>query len=182
MCTTDRRHARRQSGVSLLDLILAIVIIGIALAAIASVYITTVQHSADPMVRRQAQLIAEAYLDEILLKKFYDPNTSTVCPAAEGSRSLYDNVCDYNGLSGPAADQFGTPLAAPLSSYNVQVAVTSDNSVTLNGLTNGPAANEIRVMRVDVTVTGPNNTPVSLSAYRTNYNCSTSTDPGCKGP
>lgn len=182
MCITERRPRLHQSGMSLLDLILTIVIIGIALAAIAAVFVTTVSHSSDPMVRRQAQLIAEAYLEEILLKRFYDPNTNTVCPAPEGSRNIYDNVCDYNGLNEAPRNQFGTPLPAPLSSYNVQVSVTRDGSVTLNGLTNGPAANEIRVLRVDVTVTGLNSTPVSLSGYRANYNCNTSTDTGCKGP
>src|SRR2546423_6677522 len=91
------RGARRrgQAGISLIDIIAAILVIGIAVAAVVSVFTVTVQHSADPMMRRQAQLIAEAYLEEILLQKFYDPDTDNVCPAPEASRNLYDNVCDY---------------------------------------------------------------------------------------
>jgi hypothetical protein len=37
-----------------------------------------------------------------------------------------------------------------------------------------------KVLRVDVTVTGPNGTSIALSGYRTNYNCDTTGNPGCK--
>lgn len=172
MCT-ERRHA----GFTLVELIVAIVIVGISIAAVASVFVVTTQHSADPMARQQAQLIAEAYLDEILLQRFWDPDTNSVCPAPEASRTAYDNVCDYHtGVAQPAADQFGNAIAG----YSVLVAVVPDGTVSLNGLANGPAANEIRVMRVDVAVTGPDNAVAQLSGYRTNYECNVSTDPGCK--
>ena len=166
----------RQAGVSLLELILAIVIIGVAMASVMSVFLVSTQHSADPMVVQQAELIAEAYLDEILAKKFYDPDTNNVCPAAEASRALYDNVCDYNMASPQApADQFGTAIVA-LAAYSVQVTV-SNSGVTLNGTDN---TSVIRVLRVDVNVTGPNGTNLTLTGYRTNYECNASGDSGCK--
>jgi MSHA pilin protein MshD len=172
MCTE-----RRCAGFTLVELIVAIVIVGISIAAVASVFVVTTQHSADPMARQQAQLIAEAYLDEILLKRFWDPDTNTVCPPAEGARSDYDNVCDYHS-GGPqaAADQFGNVIAG----YTVQVTVVRDNLFNLNSLGNGPAGNEIRLLRVDVAVTGPNNVVAELSGYRTNYECNAPADPGCK--
>ncbi|MBV8030809.1 MAG: prepilin-type N-terminal cleavage/methylation domain-containing protein [Betaproteobacteria bacterium] len=168
---------RRQSGVSLLELILGIVVVSVALTGAMALFFVTVRGSVDPMTRQQAQLIAEAYLEEILLKKFYDPDTSTVCTSTkEGSRSAYDNVCDYNGLVEAPHDQFGNAIAA-LSSYSVSVTVTADGTVSLNGLNN---ASVVNVMRVDVAVTGPNNASATLSGYRTNYNCNASGDPGCK--
>src|SRR3954466_2993315 len=105
-------RARKELGVSLLELIIAIAIVGIALAGAVSVFVVTTQHSADPMSQEQAQLVAEAYLDEILLKKFYDPDTGTVCTGTTGgeTRPTYDNVCDYNGLSEQPTDQFGTAI------------------------------------------------------------------------
>jgi MSHA pilin protein MshD len=169
---------RPQSGFSLLDLILGIVIIGVALASAVALFSITARGSVDPVVRQQAQLIAEAYLEEILLKKFYDPDTNTVCSnTKEGSRNFYDNVCDYDGLSdvGQAKNQFGNAMG-PLG-YSVGVAVTADGTVTLSGLNN---ASVVNVMRVDVTVTGPNNAAIVLSGYRTNYNCNVAGDPGCK--
>jgi MSHA pilin protein MshD len=165
MCT---RGARRELGVTLLELVIAIAIIGIALAGTISVFVVTTQHSADPMSQEQAQLIAEAYLDEILLKKFYDPDTGTVCTGTTGgeTRPTYDNVCDYNGLSQAPTDQFGTPIAS-LASYNVAVSVVNAG-VSLGTINNTGA---VRVLRVDVTVSLQGSAQVVLSAYRTNYAC-----------
>ena len=178
MCTRRTRPAGagRQRGISLIDTIAAVVVIGIAVAAVLGIFKTTILHSVDPMTRQQAQLIAEAYLDEILLQKFYDPDTDTVCPAPEASRNLYDNVCDYRNINEAPHDQFGNAIAA-LAAYTVVVTVTRDNTVVLNTLNNGTVTNAIRV---DVTVTGPNNASITLTGYRTNYNCNAAADPGCK--
>ena len=55
---------------------------------------------------------AEAYLEEILLRDYLDPDTSSVCPAPEATRDLYDNVCDYALLDDAGArSQDGTPVA-----------------------------------------------------------------------
>jgi|1185.fasta_scaffold07729_4 MSHA pilin protein MshD len=161
-------RARKELGVSLLELIIAIAIVGIALAGAVSVFVVTTQHSADPMSQEQAQLVAEAYLDEILLKKFYDPDTGTVCTGTTGgeTRPTYDNVCDYNGLSEQPTDQFGTAIAG-LSSYNVAVSVVNAG-VSLGAINNTGA---IRVLRVDVTVSLQGAPAIVLSAYRTNYAC-----------
>ena len=147
---------RRAVGMTLIEIIIAIVVVGIALAAIMSVFVVTTQHSADPMARVQAQILAEGYLDEVLLKKFYDTTTSRVCRAAY--------VCGYNGLS-----------ETPIAGYVASVAVTSVG-VTLNGLNN---ASVIRVLQVDVTVTGPGSTSITLTGFRTNYECNAAGDPGC---
>jgi MSHA pilin protein MshD len=165
MCTN---RARKELGVSLLELVFAIAIVGIALGGAVSVFVVTTQHSADPMAQEQAQLVAEAYLDEILLKKFYDPDTNTVCTGTTGgeTRATYDNVCDYNGLSEQPTNQFGTAITG-LSSYNVAVSVVNAG-VSLGTINNTSA---IRVLRIDVTVSLQGAPAVVLSAYRTNYAC-----------
>ena len=156
------RPLRRIDGVTLVELIVAIVVVGIAVSAILSVFVVTTQHSADPMPRVQAQILAEGYLDEVLLKKFYDTTTSRVCPGGPASHASY--VCGYNGLS-----------ETPIAGYTASVAVTSAG-VTLGSLSN---ASVIRVLRVDVTVTGPASTSITLTAYRANYECNASGDAGC---
>jgi len=149
-------------GFTLIEVIVAIVIVGIALASVMSVFVVTTQHSVDPMVRVQAQILAEGYLDEVLLKKFYDTTTNRVCPGGAGSHASY--VCGYNGLS-----------EAPIAGYAASVSVTS-SGVTLGSLNNSSV---IRVLQVDVTVTGPASTSITLTGYRANYECNASGDPGC---
>ena len=157
-------RSRSRHGFTLIEVIVAIVIVGIALASVMSVFVVTTQHSADPMARVQAQLAAEAYLDEILLKNFYDTTTNKVCPAGAASHANY--VCGYNGLS----------EAVPgLSGYTAAVTVTA-TGVTLGTLNNSSV---IRVLRIDVTVTDPNSNTITLTGFRTNYECNVSGDSAC---
>jgi MSHA pilin protein MshD len=178
MCAESSPRWGSRAGFSLLELLMVIVIVSVALVGVMSVFITATKGSADPMVRQQAQLIAEAYLEEILLKKFYEPDTNTVCPAAEASRSDYDNVCDYSGLSEAPKNQLGTAISG-LSGYSVQVTVVRNSTVNLNGVTN-PSSASVRVLRVDVTVTAPDGNSITLSGYRTDYECHPTTGTGCK--
>lgn len=166
------RYPVVQRGATLVELVVSIVVISVALAGVLLVMNRTTSSSADPMIRHQAVAIAEAYLEEILLKDFCDPATTcsagscNVCPANEGARNLYDNVCDYNNTNdSPPVRQDGTAYAA-LAGYGAQVLVTADGA-TLNGLS-GDAAN-CQVLQIDVTVTGPGNTSYVLRGYRTNY-------------
>ena len=136
-----------------------IVVISVGVAGILSVMSYTTQHSADPMARQQAILIAESYMEEILLKPFLDPSSpaaTQVCPVKEASRAAYDNVCDYNALLDDGVrDQQGN-LVSGLTAYNISISVTGDAGVAL-----GPTAsqivntlpNTIRVLRIDLTVT-----------------------------
>jgi MSHA pilin protein MshD len=145
---------------SLVELVVAIVVLSIALGGALLVVGTTTRHSADPMLERQAISIAESYLEEILQKAYTDPDDGLVCPAPEAGRALYDNVCDYDGLDETGArDQSGAAVTG-LEAYRIRIDV--DSSATLGGLT-GPA----EVLRVDVSVRDPLGRPVRLAGYRT---------------
>jgi MSHA pilin protein MshD len=163
---------RRARGFSLVELALAIAVMGIAVAGAATLFFNVTKNSANPVVQAQAQLIADSYLDEILIKRFYDPDTGTVCPTVlpgkEALRQDYDNVCDYNGLSEAPRNHLGTAITA-LSAYTVTVTV-ANAGVSLNGIDN---TGFLRVLRVDVTVTGPGGTSITATSYRTNYECDT---------
>ncbi|MGZ5056095.1 MAG: type IV pilus modification PilV family protein, partial [Methylobacter sp.] len=63
----------RQSGMTLIELIIFMVIVGIAMAGIISAINFNVQHSADPVVKKQALAIAESMLEEVTLQNFSDP-------------------------------------------------------------------------------------------------------------
>lgn len=142
-------------GVTLVELIAAIVVIGVALAGVLMVFIRNTSSSADPMIAHQAIAIAEAYLEEALAKNF------TVGPGA--TRATYDDVRDYNFTDVGARDQNDTPING-LGGYTVQV------QAALDGLNNITVASGSAI-RVQVTVTppAPYTGNVEISGYHTNY-------------
>jgi MSHA pilin protein MshD len=150
-----RAAPRRERGLSLVELIVAISIVAIGVTAVLGAHAAIATRSADAMVRQQAVAIAESYLEEILLKPFADPDGVE----GETARSGWDDVDDYNGLDDNGIrDQNGTAIAA-LSAYRATVTVQSTTALT------GIASSAAR--RVDVTVTGPQNVRVALTGYRT---------------
>lgn len=157
--------ARRQAGMTLVELVISIVIIGIAVAALYTAMASITGRSADPMLRQQALAIAEAYLEEISLQTF---PASSNCPAnANGAgRASFDDVCDYNGLSYPGAqplaprNAFASEPIAGLEAYRVQV------SVAASALHDLGAAD---ALRIEVVVTDPAGQELSLVGYRARY-------------
>ncbi len=147
---------RRQAGTTLIELVIAIVIVSIAISAVLMVMSMTVGYSADPMIRYQAVAIAEAYLEEISLKAFADPGGGD----GEASRDLYDDADDYNGLVNVGArNQFDTALPG-LGDYTVSVTVTQSALPSIASIDN---------YLINVTVTHAADINFTLSAYRPNY-------------
>ena len=147
----------RLRGFTLIELIVAITIVGIAATTILGAIAAVASRSADSMLQQQAIAIAQAYLDEISQRWVIDPNGT---PPNTG-RGSWDLVDQYNGLVDVGAkDQFGNAIA-PLSAYTVSVNVVQ--STALPGIA-GAAAR-----RIDITVTHAPNVNVTLSAYRTKY-------------
>ena len=148
-----KRGAR---GVSLVELIVAIVVIGIAVSGVLMVFVQSVRHSADPMVQQQAVAVAEAYLDEILARPVLDPDGSN----AGETRASFDNIADYAalGVETPPRNQNGESLLQ-LAGYSVSVAVTPNSAL-------GPAGDTVPATRVDVRVTHPPAVDFTLTGYR----------------
>ncbi len=147
----------RQAGTTLIELVISIVIVSIAATAVLMALSSTVGHSADPMLRHQAVAIAEAYLEEIFLKPFDDPDGVD----GEASRTLYDDVNDYNGLVNVGArDQFDAALP-DLDQYTVAVTVATSGALP------GIAAADLYL--VSVKVTHGADIDFTVSAYRANF-------------
>ncbi|MDH3748442.1 MAG: prepilin-type N-terminal cleavage/methylation domain-containing protein [Gammaproteobacteria bacterium] len=148
---------RQQQGSTLVELLVSIVIVSIAASTILGVISMTTAGSADPMIRHQAAAIAEAYLEEILLKPLTDPDGVD----GEAARADFDDLDDYDGLSDAGArDQFGNPMAG-LGNYNVAVSVGASAAL--------PAVPAADAFRVDVVVSHTNDVNFALSGYRTRF-------------
>lgn len=154
---------RNNRGITLIELIVAMVVISIAATGVTLVVNYTTQHSADPVLRHQAIAVAEAYMEEISLKSYRDPDDGILCPAAESNRDLYDNVCDYQGLADSGAvDQNGNAISG-LANYSVSVTVTDPEQPY------GPGGATVNGLRIDVTVTDPAGESLTLRGYRADY-------------
>ena len=149
---------RRQSAFTLIEIIVTIVVIAIAATALLSVFSSMVRSSADPMIQQQATTIAEAYLEEIMLRAYDDPQVAESGGAEAGeTRPTYDDVQDYNSLgTTQVRDQNNNPVAA-LSDYQVIVTV------------NPAVLNTVGAMQVDVSVSHPATGTIVLTAFRTDY-------------
>lgn len=149
------RNGHQQQGATLVEVVISIVVIAIAVSAVLGLLSTSVGRSADALIVTQGVSIANAYLEEISLKPFTDPDGSD----GEALRVDFDDVDDYNGLvDAGAADQFGNPIAG-LGGYTVSVAVTP--SAALPGV---PASD---AMLINVRVQFAPYVDYTLSSYRT---------------
>tara|TARA_R110000782_G_scaffold250847_5_gene338281 strand:- start:1791 stop:2360 length:570 start_codon:yes stop_codon:yes gene_type:complete len=181
------------AGFSLIELVIAIVILSIGATAFITLVINTTKNSIDPQIRQQGNAISRAYLEEIILNSFCEPGfdpdgdpatgcaveclvaaCSTGAPnacgganavgGAEAGRAVFDDVCDYHGLTDVGAvDQNGNTLGM-LGNYTVSVTV-NDTGVSLSSL-NGSNG---QVVRIDVSVIHSTGATMGLSAYKTNF-------------
>ena len=172
-----------ERGFSLVEVVITIVIIGIALTAAVAGWGNIARHSSDVMWQTRVSYLGQAYLEEILSRR-YDELTpaggSPICApcSTEGSfgpddsetRETFDDVDDYHGLTENAVGLFNALVTAggiqPYNGYQVSVQVRHVGGDYFS------AGNEELVKQIVVTVSPPKNTgqsPVQFSALRGNY-------------
>lgn len=140
-----------QSGFTIVELIIFIVIVSTAVAGILTVMNITTANSVDPQIRKQALSIAEALMEEASLAPYtYCDSSMTDCTVSSGTDSRLQN---YNG---PVNDINSNPVSA-LNNYTATVAISN---ATLNGVTDA--------LHIVVTVTNGSES-IALDGYRTRY-------------
>jgi MSHA pilin protein MshD len=180
---THRRTPNTSHGLTLIELLVFIVVVGMGLAAVLLAINTGVAKSADPMIRKQALAAAESLLEEVALQPFTfcDPRDSYATSATSAANcnqltysmdnpanwgagksrygpEFFNNVADYNNFSmtGTVQDLF-QQASSRLTGYGASIKVTQVGSQwTL------PNAD---VLRIEVSVTGQGET-VTLSGFR----------------
>ncbi len=183
-----------QRGVTLVELIIFIVVVGIAAMGVLLVIDVATRSSADPMIQKQALAAAEALLEEVQLQPFTycdpdDANAATALAAANctgGAGGPNDENRLVAGQLGPEAGETRSSATTPydnVSDYNGLVigpgitdlsgtaipglgAFTAMVTVANQAIGAVPAAD---ALLIGITVTGPGDTTVVLHGYRVRY-------------
>lgn len=150
-----RQALRRDSGMTLIELVVAIVVIGITLTSMLALLASISSRSAEAMVQTQSIAIARAYLDEILGMAF-------TADGVVGTRSQYNDVQDYAFLPDQVPRTRAGAQMTGLNQYQVSVAIQNNVSI-------GVAPNNLPVTRITVAVTSPTGAITVLSGYRSPY-------------
>lgn len=149
------RTRRRSRGMTLIEVLVAVVVIGVGLAGLMLAINTVARSNADPVVSQQLLAIAQEMMEEIQLKP-YAP-AANVAPTG-CARDTFNDIGDYHGYtsSGSLCSVDGVAIAA-LAGYAVSVSVSA---VTLNGVA--------AARRISVTVSRGSDS-LTLLGWRTNY-------------
>ena len=161
------RHG--QTGVTLIELIITIVITSVAVAGVVGAFSLVTGRSADPLVQSRATALGQLYLDEIMAR-YYNPDTPVGgVPREDGcviesgdpeDRDQFFSVDQYDGLEDEpqfVASEFGETY----SGFSVRVEVSC-------------AGDEVNLppddaKRIDVIVEDTRGRETTISAYRGNY-------------
>jgi MSHA pilin protein MshD len=162
----QRSSMHRAKGFSLIELVITIVVLGIALSALSTSLFTGVGRSADPMWQSKATQLSQAYLDEMLSMRYQENsplgggavgNCSIAgAETGESSRSLFDDVDDYNGLTETATFLDGTTTSS-YSGYSISIVVSCDDHL---------GASSTNTKLITLTVTTPTNQSLVFAAMR----------------
>ncbi len=189
--STPELIVRRQTGFTLLELVIGLTVLAIALTMLSSILAPLQQRSDLVWQQVRSAELAQGLLSEISARAF-DENSSRsggllrcgetgagscaaafpACPASgmtslteEANRADWDDVDDYHCFRASASeltDVLGNTLASRYSGY--QLAVTVSYAGTSAGLANNSSAK-----RISLSITDPQNQTLNFSALKGNW-------------
>lgn len=164
----------RNQGFTLVEVLIAIVVIGIALSALMTGLSSAVNQGAAPVIESRALALGQAYADEIMSMAFDDQTPAgggavavaeAPCVASNESqaRDQFDDVDDYHLLR----DQPPVLLnsASQANSYS-QYAVAI--RVTCAGDDLGMSGNHL-IKRIEIVISLPNGEARTLTFFKGNF-------------
>lgn len=186
-------------GVTLIELVVFIVLVGVAMAGVFAAFNTITAASADPQVRKQVLAIAESLMEEVALMPFSwcdpdDANAATATNSTVGmpggcatvsedgaptpfgpetgqGESRYSTTFPFDNVSDYHTFSMG-PGIQDITSTNIVGlgAYSATISVAQTALATGAdLIPATESLRISVTVTGPGTVSITLEGYRTRY-------------
>ena len=184
------------NGFTLIELVVAIVILSIGTAAFLTLILNTTRNSVDPQIRVQGNAIARAYLEEIMLSSFCDPDwdpnldadadpltnpqncpadcTSSACTVCKASGTGWVTEGTRNTYD-DVCDYAAITGATATDRNGLSLGTVGDYTVTVTvndagvSLNTTATSNAGQVVRVDVDVNHTSGTSMQLSSFKTNY-------------
>ncbi|MDD9155277.1 type II secretion system protein [Aliivibrio sp. S4TY2] len=177
--------AKHQKGFSLVSIVLSIVLMSFALIIITTSLVPRSQHNAELMYSTKAAELGAAVMDEIVGRQFdqnsgpngglpvCEPTTSCTPPGdrlgedgdkEKGNRTLYNDVDDFNRLTGSVKDVLGNDLAGIYPNFSISIEVFYD--ANLDGKPDAISGN---LKRIVVDVIDPSGQHYAFSVIRGNF-------------
>lgn len=134
---------------TLAEAMIASALLAASISAITLPFTASAHNQQDEARRTVALSLAQEMMEEVLSKPFRDPNGPSACgpESGETSRSLFDNLDDYDGFTEPAGQLIGldgrtvtTPASTGLSRS------VSATYVYLSGQSTGKPASYLRIV------------------------------------
>lgn len=149
----NQTQKKAQSGVSLIEMVIFIVIVSVAMIPLISAYRQAMMRNVDPLIRIRGVEAAQSLLDEILALK-YDEQTPTggipACSSAQAGSVACNNNPDANRND---VDDYHGWNDTPYTGYIRTVTVTTNNNIKL----------------IQVSVATPTGETILLAAERANF-------------
>lgn len=188
-CSRLTNHSS-DSGFTLVEVIMGIVVMAIAVTFLISVLAPQARNSVRPVMEVKAAELAQTLMNEILAKSYdensdhdgsrwrcdetivvtINPCTTVIGPETGETRQHFDDVDDYDTAGGQLSgnqllNSSGTIIGTRYPGFAVQIEVSHD----ANGF-NGSSAGAVNVAkRIDIIVTLPEGYSLTFSAWRGNY-------------
>jgi len=159
-------HVVRQRGFTLVESIIALLVLSVSVGSLFMVYALATPYSAKLIEAQRASLIADAYYQDIRGLKYQDLIGDCVVDGAETheSRATYDDVDDLNGVIDRPPFVFGQPFKgfnAVYENYSVSINVHCDSGFVVAGMPSGK-----RLKRIALTVTSPSGQGYQFAVYK----------------
>lgn len=153
MCMCPERRRQAQAGLTLVELVVALVIAGVVISTLWSAWAFMGRTSADPLVARQQLAVAQALLREIELQ----PLPGTAVAAATPGRTGFASISDYHGLTLAGITDIEGQALPGLQSYGATISVAAQ---ALAGVPQSAG------WWVTVSVSGPQGNTLVLGQWR----------------
>ena len=149
------------AGVSLIELIIAMTVFSLAAVGLVNTMMTASRTMNENAYLIESNLIAEAYLNEILSKSFVSVGS---CSAAPSQRYRYTQTCQYHNLDETPTGASGLSMEAT-SGFYVHIGVVTGTMSSSTGASLGTSL----VQKIMVHVIAPNETEKLYVGYKTNF-------------